>query len=144
MWLMLLSLSGFDVAFRDFLVIASLRYRKDLRRMINPKKTIPQLAGAIVALTGAQACGGDGGGRFSTIEDAVNAFCMKVAGCDLGYTMQECVAYYDSLIADTNGTAACNAAILSYANCRYGLSCQELANDSEKCYGIWDTLYDRC
>jgi hypothetical protein len=111
--------------------------------MINPKKTIPKLAGAIVALTGAQACGGDGGG-FDNIQDAVNAFCMKVAGCDLGYTTQECVAYYNALIEGTNGTDACNAAILSYANCRYGLSCEQLENNSTRCYGRYDDLYDRC
>ena len=111
---------------------------------IQPKKRIPKLAGAIIALTGAQACGGDGGGGFTNIDEAINAFCMKVAGCDLGYTMQECVAYYQYLVETTNGTDACNAAILSYANCRYGLSCQELANDSEKCYALFDVLYDRC
>ncbi len=112
--------------------------------MIKPKKTIPQLAGAIVALTGAQACGGDGGGTFSNIDDAINAFCMKVVGCNLGYTMQECVAYYNNLVDSSNGTEACNAAILRYANCRYGLSCDQLANDSDRCYGLYDALYDRC
>jgi hypothetical protein len=114
--------------------------------MINPKKTIPKLAGAFVALTGAQACGDDVGTATRDQVDAViNSFCMKVANCDIGYTMQECTEFYTGLVNSLNATPECYGAIVSYASCLSGLSCEQLEADSTTaCYDVYDVLYDRC
>lgn len=111
--------------------------------MINPKKTIPKLAGAFVALTGAQACGDDGATR-EQVDAAIDAFCMKIANCDIGYTMQECTQYYTALVNSSRATPECYGAIVSYANCLSGLSCEQIDAGSTACYDVYEPVYDRC
>lgn len=102
--------------------------------MINPKKTIPKLVGAIIALTGAQACGDDAAtATREQVNSAIDAFCMKVASCNIGYTMQQCTELYQEEVDSSYGTPECFGAIVSYANCLTGLSCDQLAADSNAC-----------
>lgn len=120
--------------------------------MINPKKTIPKLAGAILALTGAQACGGDGGGATSQdVANAINNFCMKAVNqCGAPFTVQECAeglaAYYG--LGSLNGTPQCYGAIVSYANCITGRSCEEIQawynNEAEPCASLYGPIYQNC
>jgi hypothetical protein len=67
--------------------------------MFRPKKIIPKLAVATLALTG---CGDDGGGggnggggMSANLTNALNAWCMKFVPCYLedypDYTVQECI-----------------------------------------------------
>jgi len=114
--------------------------------MINPKKTIPKLAGAIFALTGAQACGDDAATATRAQVDAViDAFCMKVANCNIGYTMQECTEYYTGLVNSSNPTPECYGAIVSYANCLSGLTCEQLeAGSRAACDDLYDPVYEKC
>lgn len=113
--------------------------------MINPKKTIPKLIGAIIALTGAQACGGDAAtATREQVNSAIDAFCMKVASCNIGYTMQECTQYYQRLVDSSYDTPECFGAIVSYADCLRGLSCDQLAAESAACEGLYDPVDDAC
>ena len=118
--------------------------------MINPKKTIPKLAGAILALTGAQACGGDGGtATREDINNVINSFCMKVVNqCGAPYTMQECTGLLSGLVNSSNGTPQCYGAILSYANCLNGLNCDQIydtfVGESYPCGNLYDPVYYNC
>ncbi len=112
--------------------------------MINPKKTIPKLVGAIIALTGAQACGDDAAtATRAQVDSAIDAFCMKVASCNLA-TMQECTEYYQMEINSSYGTPECFGAVVNYANCQTGLSCDQLAAESNSCESLYDPVYDAC
>lgn len=113
--------------------------------MINPKKTIPKLAGAIVVLTGAQACGNNAAtATRAQVDAAIDAFCMKVANCNIGYTMQDCTDYYTRLVNSTNATPECYGAIVSYANCLLGLRCDQLEAGSSACDDLYDPVYYGC
>ena len=113
--------------------------------MINPKKTIPKLVGAIIALTGAQACGDDAAtATREQVNSAIDAFCMKVVSCNLGVTMQECTDYYQMLADGSNDTPQCFGAFVSYANCLTDLSCDQLAAESTACEGLYDPVYNAC
>jgi hypothetical protein len=113
--------------------------------MINPKKTIPKLVGAIIALTGAQACGDDAAtATREQVDSAIDAFCMKVESCNIGLTMQQCTVSYQMEVNNSYGTPQCFGAIVSYANCQTGLSCDELVADSNRCDDLYDPVYDAC
>ena len=89
--------------------------------MFRPKKTIPKLTVATLALSG---CGGDGG----TSEDfaaSLRAFCMNVDAPCWGYTVEYCTAYYNEVVA-YNDDAECTAALISYFNCGATKTCEEI------------------
>ena len=111
--------------------------------MLTPKKMIPSLAVAMLPLTG---CGGDGGGSSTggTLDDALQAFCMKLVDCfPRYYTMQGCLNYYDSVFPD-NISSNCEAALVSYFNCGTALSCSELDTYSNSCDDEFNNAYDIC
>ncbi len=131
--------------------------------MLRPKKTIPKLAVAVLALTG---CGGDGnngtggsGGSGATggtggnggnaLSNALQAFCMKIVDCysDLypDYTVQDCVDLYNNgYLANYNLDANCEGAIVSYFNCGTALSCNEIMADSNSCDDEFYAIFDAC
>ena len=111
--------------------------------MFTPKKTIPKLAVAALAVTG---CGGsDGnGGNGGDLTDSINAFCMKAVECFPGYTLQECTSYYNDLVAGYNLTPACKAAATSYFDCAAALSCAEIDMSSNSCDDEFDAIFDAC
>ena len=98
--------------------------------MFKPKKTIPKLAAAALALTG---CGGDGGGTGGTggtggdneFDTSLSAFCMNVDVPCYGYTMQQCTVYYNAVI-DYNNDPQCTAALISYFNCGATKTCDQI------------------
>lgn len=141
--------------------------------MLSPKKTIPSLAAAVLALTG---CGGDsspngtggsganggtggsaanggtggsganggtGGNGGNGLADALNAFCMRVADCYAEYTAQDCIDYYNTIFP-SELSAACQAAIISYFDCGIELSCDELAMYSNSCDDVFDAIGTAC
>lgn len=93
--------------------------------MLRPKKTIPSLVGATLAMTG---CGG-GDGPTTLTGQAFNAFCMKVAECYPGDPyVEECfdyVGYYD--LVGKYFSNECDAFFASYLNCFSSLTCEEFA-----------------
>lgn len=115
--------------------------------MFTPKKAIPPLGVAVVALTG---CGGDGdNGGTGALRDALQAFCMKIVDCYSAmypdYTVQDCVNFYnDERLANYNIDASCEAAAISYFNCGTGLSCQEIMADSNSCDDEFYAIFDAC
>ncbi len=127
--------------------------------MLTPKKVIPSLAVAMLALTGA-GCGDDGGNTGATggsgatggtggtpgdgLANALSAFCMKVAEC-YADTVRECLDYYNNDIfpyydIDSN----CEAAIISYFDCGAALSCPEMMADPNNCDDEFDAIFDVC
>ncbi|MGB5695035.1 MAG: hypothetical protein WBM46_05245 [Polyangiales bacterium] len=131
---------------------------KGKREMFTPKKTIPSLAVAMLALTG---CGGDGntgtggsgasggsggsgGSDGNGLAAALQAFCMKAVECFPGYTLQDCVNYYNSQIAMYDVTPACEAAATSYFNCGAALSCAELDMYNNSCDDEFDAIFNVC
>lgn len=118
--------------------------------MFRPKKTIPKLAVAALALTGCGSSdGGNGGGTGGTagsggsggdgdFANSLSAFCMSVASC-WGYTAQECTFYYNQ-VNDSNDSPQCTAALISYFDCGAGKNCDQVlggACDTEY-YAVWD------
>ena len=104
--------------------------------MLKPKKTIPKLTVAMLALTG---CGDDGGGGDGGNFDAsLNAFCMNSAPC-FDYTAAECIDYY------TNETpkyydidSECEAGLITYFDCGASKTCNQLlAGDCDDEYYAW-------
>ncbi|MBW1757911.1 MAG: hypothetical protein JRG67_04735 [Deltaproteobacteria bacterium] len=116
--------------------------------MFRPKKTIPKLAVAMLALTG---CGGDGGtggtggtagnggtggGDGGNFDASLSAFCMNVASC-FGYTAQECTNYYNNVMPNYYDIdSECEAALISYFDCGASKTCNEVLA------GACDDLYD--
>ena len=128
------------IVWRIWLVIARCgcimgHHLSEERGMFRPKKTIPKLAVATLALTG---CGGDGGngGDGGDFDASLNAFCMNVAPC-YGYTAQECTDYYNNEMPKYyNIDSGCEAALISYFDCGASKSCDEVLA------GACDDLYD--
>jgi len=132
--------------------------------MLTPKKTIPSLAMAMLALTGcgsdansgaggSGASGGAGGtggsgGTAGTGGDglaaSIRAFCMTAVECFPGYTLNECINYYNSLVSDYVVTPACEAAAASYFNCGSELSCAELDASQNSCDDEFDAIFEVC
>ena len=116
--------------------------------MFRPKKIIPKLAVATLALTG---CGDDGGGGSGgaggsgggNFDAALNAFCMNVAPC-FGYTVELCINYYESVMPiyyDIN--AECEAALLTYFECGTPKTCAEVVGGA--CDDEYNAVfYDHC
>ena len=121
--------------------------------MFRPKKTIPKLAVAMLALTG---CGGDGGnggggnggggdggtggGDGGNFDASLNAFCMKVASC-YGYPAQECVDYYNNVLPDYyNIDSECEAALISYFDCGASNTCGQI--DAGACDDEYYAVFD--
>jgi len=118
--------------------------------MFNPKKTIPKLAVAMLALTG---CGDDnggnggeggnggGGGTGGTAPDftaSLDAFCMNVAPC-FDYTAAACTAYYVA-VNNYNNSSSCTAALISYFDCGATKTCNEILVDGacdDEYYAAW-------
>lgn len=124
--------------------------------MLRPKKTIPSLTVAMLALTG---CGGDGnggdGGNGGTggtggnggdgLEASLQAFCMNGVECtNGGTTVDACIDYYNSLIAEYNVTPTCEAALISYFDCAAALSCSEFVMDPNSCTDEYYAIFDDC
>jgi hypothetical protein len=120
--------------------------------MLKPKRMIPKLAVATLALTG---CGdgdtngtGGAGGSGSNLENALSAWCMNLAGCfpnSKYYQPTEyCVSYHlDYYYFDESTTAACEAAGISYFMCSTGLECGDFYVDNE-CDALEDDFYNVC
>jgi len=89
------------------------------KAMLRPKKRIPKLAVAALALTG---CGSDG----PNLGGAVNAFCMKVVDCFPDYTLEECTGPYNEYFQNYNLGDSCQAALATYFSCLSTLSCDQL------------------
>lgn len=128
--------------------------------MFKPKKTIPKLAVAALALSG---CGGNGGngtggtggtggmtgtggtGGGSEFDTSLSAFCMNVGGPCWGYTMQGCTGYYDE-VNDYNNDPQCTAALISYFDCASPKNCDEIfqyACEAEY-VAVWNPLTGAC
>jgi len=117
--------------------------------MLTPKKTIPSLAVTMLALTGCGSNGGDGAGGSggsggSSLEASIRAFCMNAVECFTGYTLDECINYYNSLVTDYNLTPACEAAAISYLDCGAALSCAEFSSDDNSCSDEFDAIDEHC
>jgi hypothetical protein len=139
--------------------------------MFNPRRMIPKLAVAALALTG---CGdgvtdgnggtaGDGGtagnggtagtagnggsgGTNGALGEALDAFCVKLVQCTFYDTVGECVTYltnYYDLGDDIS--SECAAALTSYFQCGEALSCPELESIyGNSCDDEWYAAYDVC
>ncbi|MGB8332372.1 MAG: hypothetical protein WCE62_19770 [Polyangiales bacterium] len=126
--------------------------------MFNPKKTIPKLAVATLALTG---CGSDGsgnggaggmggaggtGGMGGTGPDfaaSLSAFCMNVApDCIPDYSAQDCINYYTQL-NEYNANANCTAALISYFDCGASKTCNQILVDGA-CDDEYYAAFDVC
>jgi len=127
--------------------------------MFRPKKTIPKLAVAMLALTG---CGGDGGnggggsggngmggdggtggGDGGNFDASLNAFCMNAAPC-FGYTAQECTNYYNNVMPNYyNIDSECEAGLISYFDCGASKTCNEVLSGAcdDEYYAVFD---DHC
>jgi hypothetical protein len=101
--------------------------------MIRPKKTIPGLVGAALALNG---CGGDSsGGPQSAWGKGLEAFCLQVDSCvptRAEADTQECLAgteYYDFLAQYFPPSAAgCDALFASVFACMSAYPCEVIEN----------------
>jgi len=123
--------------------------------MFRPKKMIPKLAVATLALTG---CGGDtnngaggsgGNGISDNLTNALNSWCMALVDCysELypDYTVQECIAYAtDYYGLDLGITAACDAAATSYFECGSDLPCDQLTTLYNDCDPEFDAAAAAC
>lgn len=122
--------------------------------MFNPRKVIPKLAVAALALTGCGesgdlgdliGTGGDGGtsgtsgaggtggtgGTSGALAASLEAFCVKVVECFPGDydSTQGCVDYLTAYYGlDGELSSECEAAAISYFQCGAPLTCAELTN----------------
>lgn len=117
--------------------------------MFKPKKTIPKLAAAALALTG---CGGDGDGGGmggtggdSQFDTSLSAWCMSVGASCYGYTVQACTAYYN-VVNDSNNDPQCTAALISYFDCGATKNCDQIYEDAclAEYAAIWDSDDGAC
>lgn len=139
--------------------------------MLNPKKTIPALITAALALTGCEpdddppgdggsggdggtggtggvgGVGGAGGGLSEAVVNALRGFCMKVNECypEDGYTLEECVDYYTNYYAPyfDLDNPDCESALVSYLDCNAALSCVEFTMFPNSCEADGEAL-DPC
>lgn len=111
--------------------------------MVVYKKVIPSLAAAAMSLTGC----GDSGSSGDALASSLRSFCMKLVECypEDGYTLQECVAYYNEYINDYLGSGGpgCESALTSYFNCIGALTCEQL-EDPEFCDAEFQTFFVEC
>lgn len=103
--------------------------------MFGPKKMIPKLTVAALALSG---CGGDGGAN-GDFDASLSAFCMNVDAPCWGYSVEYCTAYYNAVNA-YNADAQCTAALISYFNCGATKTCDEIFAGA--CYDEYDAAWD--
>lgn len=119
--------------------------------MFRPKKTIPKLAVATLALAGCPAdggmpnggSGGSGGSGGAALTDALTAWCMKHADCFPNSPYYQptdyCISYelfYYGLDGDIS--AECEAAAIGYFDCALDLECFQLQLDKNACDIEWD------
>jgi hypothetical protein len=129
--------------------------------MLTPKKVIPSLAVAILALTGCGSTtdapggsggsggaagtggsggsGGTGGSIPEGLANSLRGWCMNyVDTCGFTYygSVDECVSeifeYYSQFIPNIDDPS-CQAALMSYLDCGAALSCQELDMLNNSC-----------
>jgi hypothetical protein len=130
--------------------------------MFNPKRMIPKLAVAALALTGCgetdspegflgtggtPGTGGSGGtagtggtsgtgGTNGTLAGSLEAFCLKLVDCFPGYyaNADACVSGITAGYGLGGGVSSeCEAAAISYFQCGAPLTCQELDMDTNSC-----------
>ena len=127
--------------------------------MFSPKKTIPKLAAAVLALTGcgddggggtggSGATGGSGGSDGPNLNDALSAWCMNLAECFPNSPYYQptdyCVSYHLTYYGlDGTPSAACEAAAISYFVCSTGLACADFYADNE-CDDEFDAAGAEC
>lgn len=124
--------------------------------MFKPKKTIPKLAVAALALTGCSSDGGGGtagmggaagmggtggSGGGGDFDSSLNAFCMEVDNPCWGYTVESCTAYYNA-VNDYNADAQCTAALISYFDCGPPKTCDEVRAGA--CAAEYNAMWDVC
>ena len=129
--------------------------------MFNPKKTIPKLAVAVLALTGCSDSGGGGGsagagpggaggdggaggagGMAPDFSASLNAFCMNVApDCFPNYSAQDCINYYNAF-NDFNDSAECTSALISYFDCGASKTCNQIF--AGECDAEFYATFDVC
>jgi hypothetical protein len=128
--------------------------------MFRPKKIIPKLAVAMLALTG---CGDDGGGTGGSgapgtggtggadgdnLNKALSTWCMTLGECfpnvDYNESVETCVAYHVDLYGlDASISAACEAAAISYFECGDDLTCADFY-DYNDCDDEFDAADAAC
>lgn len=104
--------------------------------MLNPKKTIPKLAAATLALTG---CGGDGGGGAADFDASLSAFCMNVAPC-FNEMVQSCTNYYIA-VNNYNDNPQCEALMITYFDCSATKTCDQILVQGvcdDEYYAAWN------
>jgi hypothetical protein len=93
--------------------------------MLRPKKTIPSLVGATLAMSGC----GDGEHKTTTMTgESFKAFCVKVGECYPNTSsLDECndVQPYVDILAAQYFSSECDAFWSSYFNCLSNLTCEE-------------------
>jgi hypothetical protein len=129
--------------------------------MLRPKKLIPPLAGAMLALTGcgddgntggggsggSGGSGGTGGSEGGELANAIGAWCMQLRDCfppyyqDTERCISSNVAYYG---LDGDIVAACETAAISYFECGADLSCEQLDLFYNDCDDAWNDAVDNC
>lgn len=127
--------------------------------MLNPKKTIPNLAAGVLALAGCATgdgapngtagtggmagTGGTGGSDGAALANALSAWCMKHADCfpnrPYYQPTDDCISYELSYYGlDGDISAACETAAIGYFDCALGLACPQLDLDKNACDDEWD------
>ena len=114
--------------------------------MFNPKKTIPKLAVAMLALTGCGDDDGNGagtggaGGGGADFDASLNAYCMNAAPC-FDYTAETCINYYNA-VNNYNDNAQCTAAQITYFDCGATKACNQLFQGA--CDDEYSALWTVC
>jgi hypothetical protein len=114
--------------------------------MLRPKKTIPSLVGATLAMSGC----GDGGHKTTTMTgESYKAFCVKVGECYPNTSYQDdCNAYqpYADIFSAQYFSGECDALWASYFNCLAGVTCDEFTDEEDStCYDDLDQeMIDLC